>query len=171
MSELKEILDRERIRELIYTYSRAADRGDLELLRSIAWPDARFEYGIFSGDRDAFVDFVGSFVSAIGPTHHSVTNILIQTAGFTAQSESYCIAVHGDVMYNDDVVDLVVYVRYLDSFECRDGEWRLSNRLLVYDWNQNLPRTAQWNGELHGRYLPRGSRDGNDPSQRPIHLI
>lgn len=171
MVNLREILDRERIRELIYTYCRAADRGDLDLLRSIAWPEAQFEYGIFSGKRDAFIDFVGSFVSTIGATHHNVTNILIQTAGDCAQSESYCIAVHGDVTHNDQVVDLVVYVRYLDRFECRDGEWRLSSRLLVYDWNQNLPRTAHWEGELHGSYLPRGRRDGDDQSQRPSNFI
>jgi ketosteroid isomerase-like protein len=160
------IIAKEAIRDLIHTYCRAIDRCDIALLRSLAYPDARFEYGIFSGSAADFAEFAAQFLQNTGPTHHNVTNMLIEVIGDSAQAESYCIAMHGDVAGENGLIDLVAYVRYLDHFENREGRWRISRRTVVYDWNQNLPRTARWEGALHGGYLPRGGRDRSDESYR-----
>ena len=39
-SKIQEILDKESIRELVYTYCRAADRHDNELMRTLYHEDA-----------------------------------------------------------------------------------------------------------------------------------
>lgn len=162
--DIRRLVDKEAISALLAAYCRAIDRRDMDLLRSLALPDARFDYGMFSGTAAQFADFVGPLLAKIGPTHHNLTTMIVRVDGDVAESESYCIAMHGDVAGGSEPTDLVVYLRYLDGFVRRDGVWKLSRRLVVYDWNQNLPRTASWEGPRHAAYLPRGRPDKDDPS-------
>jgi len=162
IATVEELIDRENIRDLVYSYCRAIDRADMALLRSLVWPEARFEYGIFSGSAFDFADFAEQFLAASGPTHHNVTNSLIELHGERARAESYCIAYHGDIKSDEGLIDLIVQVRYIDRFEKRSGRWKFAHRMVVYDWNQNLPKTALWEGPLHGLYDPRGARGSTD---------
>lgn len=159
---INDYLDKAEIRDLLYLYCRAIDRADSDLLASIFTPEARCDYGLFSGTISEFRAFARSFVDAIGPTHHNITNSLIQLSGDKAVGESYGIAVHGDVSEAHGPVDLIVFVRYNDRFERREGKWKIAHREVVYDWNQHIPRTADWDGPLGALYLPRGRRGPDD---------
>lgn len=155
-------MDKAEIRDLLYTYCRGVDRADSEVLASIFTPEARCEYGVFSGTIAEFCAFARSFVDAIGPTHHNITNSIIQVSGDSAVGETYGIAVHGDVSEEHGIVDLIVFVRYNDRFERRDGAWKIAHREVIYDWNQHIPRTADWEGPLGALYSPRGRRNRQD---------
>lgn len=155
-------LDKEEIRELLYIYCRGVDRSDSDILASVFTPEARVEYGLFNGTVPEFCEFALSFVADIGPSHHNVTNTIIRVSGDRAVGESYGIAVHGDMPGPDGRVDLIVFVRYNDRFERRDGAWKIAHRQVIYEWNQTLPLTASWDGPVSSQYWPRGLRSKDD---------
>jgi hypothetical protein len=62
-----------------------------------------------------------------------------------------------------EVRDLFVAGRYLDEYACRDGEWRITSRLLVTDWVKDDPGSLDFFAANPG--VVRGGRLGADPSQ------
>ncbi|MGE0409248.1 MAG: nuclear transport factor 2 family protein [Amphiplicatus sp.] len=168
--EVRRLIDKEAIRDLLCAYCRSIDRRDMALLRSLVLPDAQFDYGVFSGTASEFADFAGRALANVGPTHHNLTTAIIRVEGDIAESESYCIAVHGEVLTESELTDLVVYLRYIDSFVRHDGLWKIARRLVIYDWNQNPPKTALWDGPRHKAYRPRGGVKADDPSQERFFL-
>ena len=43
--------------------------------------------------------------------------------------------------------------RYLDRLECREDEWRIAERTMIYDWFQNFGTSADWSQGLMGMPL------------------
>ncbi len=163
-------VEKDRIRDVIFWYCRGIDRADTELLRSVFHTDAEIKMGIYNGDAHQFCDYAKDFVSKIGQTQHNITNTLITINGTAAQSESYCVAYHADVEDEGRLVDLVTGVRYLDRMECRNDEWKIGYRRVVFEWVQLTPATARWDGPLYSLYKPRGERDKGDSSYVEIAL-
>ena len=162
-ADLRALADELAIRRLLAIYCRAIDRRDAELLRSVYWPDATDNHGIFNGNAMQFVDFILPMLSSMRSTTHSISNILIDLRGDIACVETYVQAYH-DAPGPEGRVDIVVGGRYLDRMERRDGQWRIAHRQFVMDWNQNLSSTAQWDGPLYGALDVRGTGDTGDPS-------
>ncbi len=50
--EIELLLAERAIARVLYTYSRAADRFDLELMRSCYWPDGTDDHGSYNGGLD-----------------------------------------------------------------------------------------------------------------------
>jgi len=163
--------DRQAIHDLLCRYSRALDRLDSDLLRSVFWPDAHVDLGpgLFQGQAQDLFEFAMQFQGAMQVTRHELSNILIdELDGDHASCETYVYAFH--TLQQDEIPkDLIVYGRYLDEFERRDGEWRIVRRVELLDWAHERPATADWfdrqpplNRGLHstkdGLYLQR-SRD------------
>jgi hypothetical protein len=163
-ADIAELIDRENITRVLFRYCRAIDRCDKELLRSVYHPDAIDDHGIFRGLGWDFVEFVIPLLENMGPTSHALTNCLIEIEGDSAYSESYVTAFHSAVRTEDGIVDIIAGGRYVDRFERRHGEWRIADRVVVVDWNQNLAVTARWEGPMHGNWRPRGERGKNDRS-------
>lgn len=161
--ELRALADELAIRRVLATYCRAIDRCDKALLRTVYWPDAIDNHGIFNGNALEFADFVVPMLSAMRCTTHSISNVLIVLEGDVARVETYVQAYH-DAEAPDGRIDIVVGGRYLDRFERRGTEWRIAHRQFVLDWNQNLRSTAQWDGPLFGALDVRCAHDGTDPS-------
>jgi len=164
MSGAVEMLaDRIAIADVLYRYARGIDRCDEILLRSVWWPDAQVDYG--SGMVDA-AEWSGSVVVALRAmrrTQHFIGNMLIDIDGTTAASESYCRAYH-EVETANGFEEMEVGGRYLDRFDKRGGDWRITRRRYVLDWNRNTPSTALWEGGLYGGLRRRGARHPDDPS-------
>lgn len=140
------IVDRQAIHDLLCRYSRALDRLDIELLRSSFWPDARVDLGpgLYQGEASQLFEFAMQFQGAMKVTRHELSNMVIESRGTDrAFAETYVYAFH--VLERDGKAeDLVVYGRYLDSFERRHGEWRISARTELIDWAHERPATADW---------------------------
>jgi ketosteroid isomerase-like protein len=129
------LLDREQIREIIYRYCRAVDRGDLELLATVYQPDATEAHGGFRGSATDFVhEYVPTVLAGMLQGMHHVTNISIEFEGDVALTESYLVCLY--VKRNGDVFEEhTIYSRYLDRFERRDDStWLIAQRTLVTDW-------------------------------------
>lgn len=143
-TKLSELIDREAIRDCIYRYCRGIDRADEALLRGAYWADANDCHGAYSGPAEGFIRNAMEVFKS-GPRNiHQVANILIEFTGpAEAVVESYFNALQRGADKHGVVRQVLLAGRYCDRFEKRDGEWRVANRVVVYDWvEQQTPPEA-----------------------------
>ncbi|MFA7585235.1 MAG: nuclear transport factor 2 family protein [Novosphingobium sp.] len=131
------LIARHQILNALAVHSRGVDRADVNLLGSAYHPDATVDYGFYVGPAAALVDMLGNGQKGTLPTLHRTANTEIRIQGDHAVAESYVIA-----YVEEPEIQRMVFGRYLDTLECRDGSWRLSNRTYVLDSNTNRPNTA-----------------------------
>jgi hypothetical protein len=143
---LRQAVDRDEIRQLMYTYARGVDRGDFDVIKSVFLPGATDHHGHYDGPALRFAKAVvahGDEVGVPGGQHH-ITNMLIEVDGDTARAESYFIA----YQYHDDNgngIELAIMGgRYLDVFERRDGAWGIARREVVSDWTRGSVDGGPW---------------------------
>ena len=164
--DVQTVWDHLQIQKQLATYCRAIDRCDENLLKSVYWPDAYEDHGLFQGKAWAFAEFIVPLLSGMERTIHQISNILIELDGDKAAVETYVMAYHLMKDPQGGTTELVVGGRYLDRFERRDGHWRIADRLFVLDWNQSQPATGDWNSGLVAQLKTRGSHDRQDASYR-----
>lgn len=130
-SGLKALLDRQEIHDALMRYCWGVDRGDLELVLSAFHADARDNHsGIEESAVERFTRTVKE--SATMRTSHNLGNVLIQIDGTTASAQS-CFTAWHQFEYEARTYDWIIAGRYLDRFTCRDGQWRIAHRTVVYD--------------------------------------
>lgn len=160
---IRMLLDREAIRDQLYRYCRAVDRGDRELMRSVYHPDATDHHGVFEGPAAEFVELdVDRVVPGLVLTQHLIGNVLIDLDGDVAHVESYVYASHR-LAQPDGEQELVIWGRYLDRFERRAGAWKIAHRQCVFDGMRSGQANVDWNGEWTRNFRPCGRRDRQDP--------
>ena len=166
MAELRAAVARldahEQIRSRIHQCARALDRLDRDLLEAQFWPDAQIDYGtIYRGSVQGFLEVAMAFQGSMRDTQHLVGNTVISAQSETASAESYVHAQH--VLAQDSgLVQLIVGGRYLDRFERRADNWRLSFRTEIIDWGRWLPIQENWFDS--NEQLPKGLRSRGDKS-------
>lgn len=143
--ELRALLDKQAIAEVILRYSRAVDRGDEALLRACYHEDAVEDHG------GSFLGPASDYIAAVLPTllsarlmTHTVTNILVELEGpALAMSECYYLsfARYPDA---DPPFETLTLARAVDRFERRDGVWRIARRNLRWEWNREQPIAETW---------------------------
>jgi hypothetical protein len=190
LARLELLEAKEKIRDVLSRYSRGVDRTDPDAARQCLWPDARLINGsvdTLGKDQppmtaEQFIEpLFGRYIGSIlAETHHMMGNMIIEVQGRTATSETYCIAHHRSFptpASNDAVVglnnipqqqagreyELFIGLRYLDRLEARNGEWRILERKLIFDWSRyglycGVASGGLWSGtKLYGGHKP------NDP--------
>jgi SnoaL-like domain len=169
LAELQALLDKQQISELVYTYSRAVDRKDFALLRTLYTEDGFDDHGgLYRGPAAGYVDWLEQAMGNCDITTHSVNNHLIALAGPNrAQGEVYVTAYHRLGDGSGGYGELIEGLRYLDDYEKRNGVWQFARRTLINDWAQM--GVANWDIEhpaLQGTPVGRG--DADDPSYRHL---
>lgn len=160
-SELAELVARQKCYDVLTRYCRALDRADLELMKSVYWQDAIDIHGVFEGNAQEFSAFViegiqNWFVLAT----HNICNVHMEYLDGKMYSESYLISycqvetsrekveeVYGPTYLSkininnsgDSKQGFLMGGRYLDQLQQRNGEWKISRREVVMDWNENRP--------------------------------
>jgi len=158
-------ISRHRIMNALADHSRGVDRADVNLLGSAYWPEATVDYGFFAGAASDFVPILAGAQKGTRPTLHRTANCEIRTEGARAVSESYVIA------YTEEPeIQRIIFGRYLDRHECRDGVWKLSHRTYVLDGNTNRSSTvARADPPVAGdHYVPEGAEGACDPGRALI---
>jgi hypothetical protein len=143
--ELRALLDKQAITEVILSYSRAVDRGDEALLRACYHEDAIEDHG------GAFLGPARDYIQAILPALHSdrlmthtVTNILIELEGpAVATSECYYLS-FARYPAAEPPFETLTLARAVDRFDRRDGTWRIARRQLRWEWNREQPIAETW---------------------------
>ncbi len=157
------LADRLQIEELLVRYCRGADRGDMELIRSVFHDDAQTFHGdVVHVGPAAIAGYVEKRMTArFAAGFHQLGNITIRFDGELAEVESYytvALTLHGDPQTPQGLHGAG---RYLDSFERRDGEWRIVRRRVMTEFM--MP--AQPHLTLDE---PGGFRSRDDLSYRPV---
>lgn len=139
-AQLQELLDRQAIHDLIARYSRTLDWLDDEGQAGCYWPDAAIDYGFFKGTAAEFVPVVMQVERSTGRRWHLLAPLAVKlTSATTAEGECYGVALgfrrEGEEPYKGNMYG----GRYLDTYEKRDGEWRISSRRYIMDWTMAMP--------------------------------
>ncbi len=139
-AQLRELLDKQAIAELLYAYAEGIDRRDSGLLERVFTADCQLHYGAY--DRPAR-DLIQSWRADSAPlfimTHHLYGNIVVRffEAG-RARSITYFCAHHRSNR-SGQVMDEMVRGRYLDRLIKHDDQWRFAERTIVFDWSRIAP--------------------------------
>jgi hypothetical protein len=136
--ELEEIAARLEIDNVLKQYYRGVDRTDYDLIRSCFFDDALADYNpFFTGDLDEFMAYLKG-PTALGGftrTFHFAGNTIIEVDGDVAHTEVYTMAQHTT---KDEHAwagaFVVVWMRYVDRFERRDGSWKIADRKIAVEW-------------------------------------
>lgn len=163
-ADIDKLLAKQAITELIYKYPRALDRGDRDMLMSLAHPGAKMRFG----NRDfpswaAYVDWLIKAHDDMKGNNHRVTNILIEVNGDRAVSE--CTGTATLLVPKEGNPALFeerwMHSRYLDTWSRRNGKWALDGRHTVSDYRRVLDVPADL---VKSRYEVIGHTGRNDPS-------
>jgi hypothetical protein len=147
--ELKALLEREKIRDCIVRLARGEDRRNADLISASYWPDSTSDYGVFVGSFDKYLAWVVPGSPAIAVTQHVLGQTLIELQGDAASAETHVTSYHR-INMGEEERDTVIGGRYLDKFEKRRGEWRISHRLMLYDWFQDFGVSVDWSKGVMG---------------------
>jgi hypothetical protein len=162
-----ELQSRAKILEIGARYARAADRLDRDLMRDCFHRDSQHNHGGFEGLSWDFCDIAMGILSQLEHTQHHIGTRSVVVDGDRASGELAFIAYHqvGQAGWTPwpwatagDVV--TIGGRYLDRYERRDAEWRISYRRGVHEW-EACTRPVR-----RGEPLPDdqvGKRDHSDP--------
>ncbi len=141
MSQTKEaqfetLLAKEAIRELGQLYSRAIDRKDIALLRSLYTEDATDSHGdSYDGPADGFCAFVESSLPYMRYGGHHICNHLISVDGDSGEGEIYALAYHMIPDGENGWAEDMMAVRYIDRYRKEgDGQWRFAKRVVTFDY-------------------------------------
>lgn len=183
--ELQEVVDRQKIYDVLTRYCRALDRCDVEMMKTVYWEDGFDDHGVFAGNAQEFAEFIIREIQAwFEVTQHTISNVHMELDGDVAYTEAYLTAYHrvkGERRKLDDVFgptylkkfgfdaanvphDFVFGGRYVDRLEKRGGIWRIAKRTVVMDWNVNQPTSSLWDEGMFAVLKTYGTRDRGDPS-------
>lgn len=133
------VYDRIAIGDVLSGYCRGIDRLDEALIAAAYWPDAKEDHGAFKGRAKEFAPWIIGFLERTYlATAHRLAQSCVQASTDNARAETYFFALHhlrSDGGANFEAVD----GRYVDEFEKRDGIWRISSRVVVFDFARKFP--------------------------------
>ena len=166
---LATLVAKDEIRDLVLLYSRAVDRKDLALLRTLYADDATDKHGDrFDGTASDYVEELSQSLPHLRYSGHHVCNHLIAVDGDRAEGEVYALAYHVYPDRSGALVEDVKAVRYIDNYRREDGRWLFASRVVEFDYEMLRPATmsapageAQDDasyGALAGRIFARGER-------------
>ncbi|MDW5598536.1 nuclear transport factor 2 family protein [Conexibacter stalactiti] len=135
--KLRELVDKQEIREVVLLYARAQERRDGALFASVFHPDAIYEHYemppyLIDGDLDGFVAFVEKAwaASPLKSKGLHVPDTLTEVDGDEAFAESHALSLN-PVDQEGVRHDYLRTLRFLDRFERRDGVWKIAHRLVL----------------------------------------
>lgn len=156
---LRELANKQALDQVIAAHSRGLDNAETALLKSCYHPEGIVEYGLFEG---AASDFLEAFMQDDGTpaTMHRPSAVWSVIDGDTAKAETSVI-VYREEGEGSAKLQQFVCGRYLDTFERRDGVWKIIKRVYVLDWNSNMQDTSAWENPLYAA-CPRGVKAVDD---------
>lgn len=139
-TSLEELLAKDAIADVLARYARTLDWLDEVGQASCFWPDAAIDYGFFKGSAAEFVPVVMAIERRSARRWHlssppairliDSAHADVETYGLTAGARQGEDGTYAGTMYGG---------RYLDAFEKRESEWRISHRDYVLDWSHPIP--------------------------------
>jgi hypothetical protein len=167
-AQLRELLDREAIRNLMVQASRGVDRVSAEILLPLYHEDSLDIHGGFRGSGREFAELPSRSSPTNLAGHHLLGQSCIDLDGGTAVVETYFVY-HYERFASKRNHVRVGYMagRYLDKIEKRDGVWRFTVRRVVIDTGSEQSKADEPPGLSS---FPRGQRWPDDDVFHPERL-
>lgn len=145
-TDLQSLLDKELIRDLVLSYSRAVDRQDFAFLRTLYTEDAIEDDhgGAYSGSAEGYVDWLEDIMGQVvdNSVHLVHNHLIVLESRDRAMGEVY-VSGHSRLAQEDGSrEDLTHGMRYLDYYAKSGGTWRFARRTIIVDWLTAGP--TQW---------------------------
>jgi hypothetical protein len=144
-NKLREIEDRNSIRELVDAYAYCADARDAKGQMALFTEDTRFVVFMDAksseptqtiNKRDDLFPVFDNLNTYRATMHFNGQSTVLQLNDDTATGITYCIAHHQTI--NDGVQKLMIAnIKYHDSFVKQNGKWLFAERKLLVDWIEN----------------------------------
>lgn len=172
VKKIQEVKDYQDITQVLYRNVRSIDRLDLNLMKSTYWEDAIQDHQDpinpidYSGNAWDFCDFAVKALSEIERTHHRLSNIIIDINGDKAFAEAYIYAYHY-YKTSEGNKEGILLGRYQNQLEKRNGIWKISYRLTIFDTNQTNNASDTWNADFRNM----GKRYPDDKSYKLKKII
>lgn len=131
-TRIRDLEAKDKIRDVLHRYARSVDRCDAAGLKECYWPDGFDDHGFFGGPAHEFADFVVPILKQAESSIHQITNEIIEVDGDIAFSECYWKVLHR-LRKGKEFLDYMHEGRYIDKFERRNGEWKISHRAIIGD--------------------------------------
>ena len=170
MSRLEIMADKLECMELIARLAKGIDRCDADMVRACFHPDATDDHGAFKGAAEEFIEWVMPLLHSMKRTQHVIGQTLMEVNGDKAAGESYFLA-HHNIETPDGEIFMIAAGRYLDTFERRDGTWKISHRHAIYDWNSTVPSTDNWDRDDPDNPSVYGIRGTDDASYPHLQSV
>ena len=137
---LATLLAKEEIRELAMLYSRAVDRKDIELLRTLYAKDATDNHGKhFNGGAEDYCRFLEKSFPHMRMSGHFICNHLVSVDGDRGEGEVYALAYHVIPDRKGGYVEDLKAVRYVDRYRKENGRWLFASRVVTFDHESVRP--------------------------------
>jgi hypothetical protein len=168
VAALRRLLHLSAIQEVMLRYTRAADRNDRELMRTIFWDEGTDNHGMYSGSAEGFFDRARANRDLLSARYHIIgaPRIVEFIGDAQAKVETYFHYVGAVVGDGGDTLQSCGG-RYRDVFERRDGEWRVLRRLTIYDWSLAAPYQPGWDFFGIPEGVNRGTVEPRDATYAP----
>ena len=156
---VRELTDRHAIADAVQRYCRGVDRCDTELICSAYFDDAVDDHGSFKGNAWEFAEWANKVHQRVwASTMHVIAHHTVELDGDVAHGETYVVAYLRRL--DGSAID-VAGGRYIDRFERRSGEWRIADRVFVWEWSSSLdPKGSLIDGDI----FTQGQRSREDLS-------
>ncbi|WP_421850013.1 nuclear transport factor 2 family protein [Novosphingobium sp.] len=139
-TSLGELLAKDAIADVLARYSRTLDWLDDAGQASCYWPEAPIDYGFFKGSAADFVPVVMAIERQSARRWHFLNAPAIRFIGESlAEVETYGLTAGAHLSESGTYAGTLYGGRYLDAFEKRGTEWRISRRDYVLDWSHPIP--------------------------------
>jgi hypothetical protein len=161
------LIAKDEIRDLVLTFCRAVDRGDVDLARTLYEHDALDEHGINpTNTAEEFFGLIEPMEAGLTTIQHNITNHLVRMTGpDSAEGEAYLIAYHR-AEGEDTAYLLITGGRYLDRYSKRQGQWKIAHRKCVLDIANDVTVPTKLDADnpiTNGSVAP-GQMNAKDPS-------
>ena len=160
--EIKEVVARAEIMDVLWRYCRAVDRGDIAMLKSVYHPGAIDDHGTYNGPGEGFAEYIVpamDHADIVG--QHHITNVNFEFDGDVAKVESYFLAYQPVPVDGGPDELAIVGGRYNDTFELREGKWLITHRRVLGDFSRDRICGPAWPRAIN---FPQGGRREADPS-------
>jgi hypothetical protein len=111
-----------------------------------------------------FVDFCIPVLQSRDQTLHAISNIMMRITGDEARVQCYYNAIERVRRKDRASNDVTFLGRYLDRFEKRDGEWKITHRQVVIDSWRIYEDSCDWDRGIFGTRFEPGKRGEEDLS-------
>jgi hypothetical protein len=135
LTQIRNLLERDAVRQVLEGYARGNDRGDEAIMRSAYWDDGYDDHGPFKGNAQDFITWALPLGKVTSGHQHFLGQSVISVEGDQASAETYFVYyAEGGRAPLPNVVSALAG-RYVDTLERRGGVWKILHRVTVVDWS------------------------------------